>query len=154
MNIECWFDGGCRPHNPGGAGAWGAIIKLPAYKDERESIFEWYGVIPQAPWVTNNIAEYNGVIAILNKLIELQYQGRVPPEATITIYGDSMLVVKQLSGEWRRNQTNKKLFEYSGLAIQGLKYFGVGRIQFKHIPREQNSRADKLVNEAFNVNGL
>ena len=56
---------------------------------------------------------------------------------------DSELVKKQLNGEYKIEQ--ETLFPYF-IKIWNLK-MDFRKVEFHHIPREQNKEADKLVNE-------
>ena len=56
-------------------------------------VLSGYGVVDDVKR-TNNVAEYRGLI----KGVERALQERI---RSLEIYGDSMLVIKQLSGEWR-----------------------------------------------------
>ncbi len=58
---------------------------------------------------------------------------------------DSKLVVEQLMGNWKIKEPELKK---QVLKVQSLlKDFG--KVRFSHIPREENSAADALVNEAL-----
>jgi len=63
---------------------------------------------------------------------------------------DSELAAQQLKGEYRvKNQNIKQLFEQALHLLSGFKKFTI-----RHIPREENKEADKLVNKAINLGGL
>ena len=88
--IEAWFDGVCEPKNPGGHGAFGVHIKafdnLPSF---------YYGKYTgSGKDISNNVAEYQGFIYILETL-------RMYKKKKIHIRGDSNLVIQQMSGNWR-----------------------------------------------------
>jgi len=123
-------DGGARG-NPGPA-ASAAVLKNEA------------GEILTAPTFylgtgTNNQAEYQGVI------IALQEAKKINPQAELVFFLDSELVVKQLVGEYKiKNQDLRKLWE----EILNLSH-GFKKIFYRHIPREKNYQADKLVNEVL-----
>ena len=63
----------------------------------------------------------------------------------VEIRADSELVVKQLNGDYRIE--NPKIQQFF-IEIWNLK-FDFQSVKFKHIPREKNKEADKLVNEAL-----
>ena len=87
---------------------------------------------------TNNFAEYSGVIDAIGWVIE---NNTLSP---ITFYLDSELVVRQINGLYKVKDENlKKLFLEVLTKIKELKV----RITFKHVPREENSDADLLVNQ-------
>ncbi|MEK7595286.1 MAG: ribonuclease HI family protein [Patescibacteria group bacterium] len=91
--------------------------------------------------VTNNFAEYKGLILGLLKASEKDMK-------ILTCRLDSELVVKQLKGEYRVKDTHlKDLF----LHLRGLtKAFDY--IEFSHVPRKENKEADKLVNKILDEN--
>jgi len=122
------IDGGSRG-NPGPA-AFGAYITLP----DGQAI-EVKGFIPHS---TNNVAEYNGLLAALRWAVEHKV-------ATLHIRADSELLVKQMTGVYRvRNPGLLPLYdEARHLARQ------VGKVTFEHVRRELNKDADRLCNEAM-----
>ncbi len=122
------IDGGSRG-NPGPA-AFGAYITLP----DGQAV-EVKGFIPHA---TNNVAEYNGLLAALRWALA---QG----VTTLHIRADSELLVKQMTGVYRdKNPGLLPLYEDAKrLARQ------IGRVTFEHVRRELNKDADRLCNEAM-----
>ncbi len=122
-------DGGSRG-NPGPA-AYGAVLKDA---ETGEVIAEDGATLGVA---TNNVAEYSGLIAGL-RLAE-QYA----PEAEVEVRMDSKLVVEQMSGRWKIKHPDMKplAMEASRLAPFGTTYTWV--------PRERNTHADRLANEAL-----
>jgi len=122
--LRGWFDGACWP-NPGGHAAWGALLE----NDGRE-VWSGNGYVGHGPAMSNNVAEYAAVIALLEAVAG--YPGHA------TLYGDSKLVVEQLNGRWRVN---------GGLYLpyyQRAQRLLTGRVAIVWIPREENSRADAL----------
>lgn len=90
---------------------------------------------------TNNEAEYRAAISALKKVRQLV--GRDKLEQTeVEMRLDSELVVKQLSGEYKIEEKNLQLLF---MEIWNLK-FDFPKLIFKAIPREENKRADALVN--------
>jgi len=122
-------DGGSRG-NPGPA-AYGAVLKDA---DTGAVIAEDGTSIGVA---TNNVAEYNGLIAGLRLAEEFA------PGAEVAVRMDSRLVVEQMSGRWKIKHPDMKPLaaEATRLAPAGTSYTWV--------PREQNSHADRLANEAL-----
>ena len=123
------FDG-CSKGNPGKAAA-GAVI----YQNETEI---WSDSRLVGYNETNNYAEYMGLIMGLNKAIELNIN-------ELHVEGDSMLVIKQITGKFKVNSSN--LIELHKLATQLKSRFQT--ITFEHIYRDKNTRADELCNEAI-----
>ncbi len=135
MNLIIFTDGGSRG-NPGPA-AIGAVIQ-----NEKGEIVKKYGqAIGEA---TNNEAEYQAVIFALKKVKALfgkEEAGRMELEIKM----DSELVARQLNHEYKIIEENiQQLF----LQVWNL-MLDFGLIKFTAIPREQNSQADKLVNQAL-----
>mgnify|MGYP001566602421 FL=1 len=129
-----YTDGGARG-NPGPA-AIGVVIKTPA---EIKKYGEYIG---QA---TNNDAEYQAVIFALKKLKQLIGKERAKTEAEVEVHLDSELLERQLNGEYKIKDKNlQQLF----LEVWNLRQ-DFKSVLFKHIPREDNRGADKLVNQAL-----
>ncbi len=124
------IDGGSRG-NPGPA-AWGVAIL-----DEGGECAEGHsGVLGHA---TNNVAEYNGLIEAL-RLAEERGADEVEIQA------DSELIVRQIRGRYRvRHPDLKPLFQQAMQRIGRFKSFSI-----RHVRREQNKQADRLVNVALN----
>ncbi|GKU85793.1 hypothetical protein SLEP1_g415 [Rubroshorea leprosula] len=89
---------------------------------------------------TNNQAEYEALVIGLELLVEL----KVP---SVEIVGDSQLVLKQLSGEYK--YTSVLLSPYFATAIQLLEEFD--DVSLKHIPRNMNIEANELAQIASGV---
>jgi ribonuclease HI len=87
---------------------------------------------------TNNVAEYTALLRALARAAELG-------ERQLLIHSDSELLVKQMNGVYRVK--NKDLQVLHEKAKDLLDRFDSVTIQ--HVPREQNSRADRLCNEAL-----
>ncbi|MFA6306270.1 MAG: ribonuclease HI family protein [Patescibacteria group bacterium] len=131
--LTIYTDGGARG-NPGPAGI-GAVI-LDEKGDAAAEISEYIGE------ATNNQAEYKALVAGLAKAKEL---GALELE----VFLDSELVVKQLNREYRVK--DKQL---APLFVQAYNIsLGFKKIVFKHIRREKNELADKLVNQALDKAG-
>jgi ribonuclease HI len=124
-----FFDGASRG-NPGKAAA-GAVL----YGSDKTIVGEvstYLGV------KTNNQAEYIALVLGLQKAITLGIKN-------IHVYGDSLLVIKQMKGEYKVK--NAKLLVYYKNATTLAKSFE--SISFTHVQRHLNAVADKLANDAF-----
>jgi ribonuclease HI len=122
------IDGGSRG-NPGPA-AFGAFITLTD-----GTTVEVKGFIPHS---TNNVAEYNGLLAALRWAAEHRI-------STLHIRADSELLVKQMTGQYRvKNAGLLPLYEEARQLIRS-----IGRVTFEHVRREFNKEADRLCNEAM-----
>jgi ribonuclease HI len=127
--IIIYTDGGSRG-NPGPS-AIGAVIGDKGYS---EYIGEG----------TNNEAEYKAVIFALKKAKALLGK-QVTKKSEIEIRSDSELLIKQLTGEYKVIEPRiQQLF----IEIWNLKV-DFGTVEFVQIPREENKKADQLLNEAL-----
>jgi len=125
-----YFDGCCKG-NPGPGGA-GAVL----YDAKGSEI--WSHSVYVGEKTTNNVAEYTGL------LIGLQ-EAKKREISHLSVKGDSLLVIKQMRGEYKVNSENIK-----GLFLQAKeleKQFT--SIEFNHVYRKDNSRADALSNEGL-----
>lgn len=124
-------DGGARG-NPGPAGI-GVVIA-----DEKGNVL--HRVSEYIGETTNNQAEYRALIKALEESKKL---GFLNDDLECRL--DSELVVKQLNGQYKvKNEGIKPVF----LQVHNLKS-SFHSVTFKHVRREQNKEADKLVNEAL-----
>jgi ribonuclease HI len=89
---------------------------------------------------TNNVAEYRGLVAGLEKAVELAV-----PE--VEVRSDSELMVKQMRGEYRVK--NEALQDLSLAAARLARK--LDKVEYRHVLREQNELADRLVNEALDA---
>ncbi len=128
-------DGGSRG-NPGPA-AIGVVIES-ADKSLKKEYGEYIGE------TTNNEAEYRAVIFALKKLKLLIGKDKAR-DAVIEMHMDSELVQRQLTGEYKLSDRNIQQFF---LEIWNLK-MDYGSVSFRHIPREENHGADRMVNSAL-----
>jgi len=87
---------------------------------------------------TNNVAEYYALLAALD------YATSQGIEA-LRIRSDSELLVRRIEGRYRVKSADlKPLYERAGKLMRQLAYFAI-----EHVPREQNSDADRLANVAL-----
>lgn len=132
MKVVIEADGGSRG-NPGPAG-YGAVV----WTEDRTTVLaENKQAIGRA---TNNVAEYRGLIAGLDDALKLGAR-----EAAV--YLDSKLLVEQMSGRWKVKHPD--LIELNAQARRLAARFD--RIGYSWIPRERNSHADRLANEAMDA---
>ncbi len=128
-NIVLFTDGASRG-NPGPA-AIGVVIQ-----DERGKVLDTISLCLGK--ATNNQAEYRAIIAGLEKARDMGATG-------VEIRSDSELLVRQLSGEYRvKNAALTPLY----IKTQELRRI-FQPFTINHIPREKNSEADKLANQAL-----
>jgi len=129
MKLIIYTDGGARG-NPGPA-ATGIVIK-----DELGKILESFGEYLGEQ--TNNFAEYSALIAGLAKAEKLGAK-------EVQCFLDSELVVKQMQRIYKVKEPTlqKKFIEAYNLTTK------FNKVTFKHIAREYNKEADKIVNEVL-----
>ncbi len=132
MDLVLHVDGGSRG-NPGPAGA-GVVLADAATNRPIHEAGYFLGRM------TNNAAEYEGLIRGLELAAELKPR-------TLTVLADSQLMVFQMTGVYKvKNARLKPLHQRAGdLAA------AIGHVQFEHIYRENNARADDLANKAMNA---
>ena len=125
--LRC--DGGSRG-NPG-PGALGYVL-CDSSGREIEARGEYLGVC------TNNVAEYRSLIAGLDAAARHGVR-------TLVVRMDSELVVRQMLGQYKvKNEGLKPLHAEARSAVAR-----VGVVRFESVPRDDNGRADGLVNAAL-----
>jgi ribonuclease HI len=130
-----YFDGCCKG-NPGPGGA-GAVL----YKNEKEI---WSDCMFVGEKVTNNISEYAGL------LMGLQFATNQSNINNLIIKGDSLLVIKQMKREYKVNSENiKELFKKAKEYEKQ-----IGNVEYLHVYRKDNKRADELSNKGLSNKGL
>lgn len=126
------FDG-CSKGNPGRAGA-GAVL----YEGSREI---WADAKYVGDKETNNVAEYTGLIMGL-------HEARRRNISRLLVRGDSELIIKQMNGQYAVKSENIRHYHQAAkdLAAQ-FKW-----IEFRHVYRKDNARADELSNKGLLAN--
>lgn len=133
--VTIYTDGGAR-NNPGPAAAGAVILEGDKVVAELK---QYLGS------QTNNWAEYEAVAIVLAHAKQIGLSGR-----SIEVRLDSKLVAEQLMGNWKIKEPTLKPQWAKVRAMMAADFPG---IIFKHIPREQNKEADRLVNEALDEAG-
>jgi ribonuclease HI len=133
VKLTVNVDGGARG-NPGPA-AIGVVVRGGdgAVLEERaERIGE----------ATNNVAEYKALLLG----IEL---ASAHGASTVELVGDSELIVRQVEGRYKvKDATLRGLHEEAKRALAGFEGWTI-----RHVRRESNADADRLVNEALDGDG-
>lgn len=151
--IEVYFDGGCRPANPGRYAAFGYVVK----KGE-EILAAGSGIVEGKinERMTNNIGEYAGLIEALKSLKKLDEENKFNLDSDsnedIVIKGDSALVINQITGKFKTKSAHLKKLREEAMNILG--ELGPYRVEFKWIDRKENEEADSLVSEKFKEMGF
>jgi ribonuclease HI len=134
-SINIYTDGGSRG-NPGQA-ALGVYIE----NDKREMLDE-IGISLGVN--TNNIAEYSAIVEGMNWILRNLIQ--MPNLKKINFFMDSLLACSQLNGIYKiKNAGLRELYFKIKQKEQEINL----PIYYTHIPREQNKKADRMVNLAL-----
>ena len=89
---------------------------------------------------TNNVAEYRALLLGIERASALGAR-------ELELIGDSELIARQLRGEYRvKDPGLRELHAQVATALQGF-----DRWTIRNVPREQNARADRLVNETLDA---
>ncbi len=129
--IVAHIDGGSRG-NPGPAAAAFVLSDSEGSRLQAKAV-----VLGRA---TNNVAEYSGLI----KAIEAA--GKMGAKE-LTVLSDSELLVRQINGQYRvKSELISPLFQQ---ATELLGQFRSWKV--RHVMREENKEADKLVNQALDL---
>lgn len=127
--YEMYFDG-CSKGNPGLSGA-GAVI----YENEEEIWANSYFVSDNA---TNNVAEYFGLIRGLKRASKMNI-------CSLIVKGDSQLIIKQMTGKYQvKSESMIELYEIAKKIEENFE-----TINYQHVYRKYNKRADQLSNEGI-----
>ncbi|HXS14561.1 MAG TPA: ribonuclease HI family protein [Candidatus Saccharimonadales bacterium] len=132
--ITVFTDGGSRG-NPGPA-AYGVYIA------EGETQLASFGKYIGTN--TNNVAEYMAVVEAYNWL--LSHRESLGNSSGISFFMDSQLICNQLNGLYKVKHPNMQSLYFSVRKKEqelGLK------VTYTHVPREQNKKADAMVNRAL-----
>ena len=125
-------DGGSRG-NPGIA-AGGAVV----IDGESQQVLATVGVYVGV--ATNNVAEYNGLLAGLIRAYEID------PGAFVHVRMDSKLVVEQMTGRWKIKHP-----DMAQLAAQAREVIGNRAVTYEWVPRLQNALADAAANKSMDI---
>jgi ribonuclease HI len=127
--VVVHVDGGARG-NPGPAAA-AAVVSTP----DGDTLLERGEYLGEA---TNNVAEYRALLLGLDLARELGAR-------EVEVIGDSELVARQIGGEYKvKNAALKPLYLEAMRRLRELDGWSVTPVR-----REQNRRADELVNETL-----
>lgn len=125
------IDGASRG-NPGEAG-FGVFVS----RRDGAEVESLYGYMGEA---TNNVAEYRGLIEGLRYALSVGAK-------RISVFSDSELVVRQVSGQYKVKHPNMRPLHAEAKAL--LARFDSATLS--HVRREQNKEADALANKALDL---
>jgi broad specificity phosphatase PhoE/ribonuclease HI len=125
-------DGGSRG-NPGPAG-FGCVVFSADHATVLAEHRQFIG------HTTNNVAEYRGLIAGLEEARRLGAN-------EVAVSMDSKLIVEQMTGRWKVKHPAMAELHQQARALAST----FDAVSFAWIPRERNSHADRLANEAMDA---
>src|SRR5439155_4882447 len=129
--IIAHIDGGSRG-NPGPAAY--AVVLEAADGARLGSFSKFLGR------ATNNFAEYQGLLAALEYALAHDYR-------RLRVESDSELLVRQVQGRYKvKSPDLRPLWEQARRMIDRFEAFSI-----RHVPREQNTDADRLVNKVLDA---
>lgn len=137
IRLVVYFDGVCEP-NPGGTACWGYVV----YTADGTNVASGSGVAVRGAGATNNVAEYHALGHALRYLCD-QTMWRIDG---IVIRGDSLLIVKQVQGEYACNAPG--LVPLRDRCLELLRQLSTD-VRWEWIPREHNFTADALAGSAY-----
>ncbi len=132
--LTVYTDGGARG-NPGPA-AIGVIL----FNEKGQVVAEVSKYIGQA---TNNVAEYLAVVYALQEALCRKAR-------RVVIKTDSQLIARQITGKYKVKDQN--LLKFRDLILH--LFQGFDKVEIHEIPREENNKADDLVNKAIDLKAL
>lgn len=130
MHLQ-FFDGGSRG-NPGPGGCGAAVFSC----SDRSTITSRSAFLGHT---TNNRAEYEGLILGLKIALDSGVN-------SISVHGDSKLVVMQVNGQWQAHDPELAILRDHVVQKLLTKF---ENWQVHHVRRENNSEADRLANDAM-----
>lgn len=130
MIVEA--DGGARG-NPGPAG-YGAVVRSV---QDGSVLAERSGSLGIT---TNNVAEYQGLIAGLEAALEAG-------ATSVEVRMDSKLVIEQMSGRWQIKHPGLRPLAAQAAQLQSR----FDQVTYQWVPRERNRHADALANRAMDA---
>ncbi len=129
--YSLYFDGASRS-NPGPA-SYGGVI----YDKNNTELCVYNDYVGKT---TNNVAEYLGLFAGLKVCKDNNIKNLI-------VYGDSKLVIEQVKGNWKVKSENlKPIYNEIKNLLDEHKF---EHIEFNHVLRKFNKRADELANFAL-----
>jgi formyltetrahydrofolate-dependent phosphoribosylglycinamide formyltransferase len=129
--IIAHIDGGSRG-NPGPAAAGYTLTDTAGRRLQAKGL-----ALGRA---TNNVAEYTGLVKALEAASQIGAE-------QLLVYSDSELLVRQINGEYKvKSGLLRPLFEQALSLLASFKSW-----QVRHVRRQNNVEADKLVNQALDA---
>lgn len=131
MKVTVNVDGGARG-NPGPAAIGVVVADVGGEVIDRRAV--------RIGEATNNVAEYRAMIAGIEAGLEAG-------ATELELLGDSLLIVKQILGDYKVKDAGlKPLHAEARRALEGVPKWSI-----RHVRRELNAEADRLVNAALDA---
>jgi len=141
-NYTLYFDGLCQPKNPGGVATYGFVILCGD-----DVVYKGKGVVGEGDGMTNNVAEYNGIVKGLDYLLHT-FKTLLTGDH-VTVKGDSQLVINQVDGKWKVKAANLRGFHSNATSlVKAMRDNGI-IVELEWVRRDYNQLADDLTNDAF-----
>lgn len=137
--LRIRFDGGCSDNGKSGAVATYGWVVTDATTNE--VVAKGSGRCPPGPQ-TNNLAEWWGLVAAV------EWVRCLARRPTLTIEGDSKLVIETLTGRWRCKKSHLRTLRERVLAALAPMEW-----EARWIPRGENHEADALSRPGFALVG-
>ncbi|HKJ12548.1 MAG TPA: bifunctional RNase H/acid phosphatase [Ornithinimicrobium sp.] len=131
-------DGGSRG-NPGIAG-YGALVR-----DATSGRVLAERAAPLGDAVSNNVAEYHGLIAGLDAVAAMS----PAVDTAVLVRMDSKLVVEQMTGRWKVKHPDMRRLSLQARDLKTLIERGGASVAFEWVPRAENAAADALSNKGM-----
>jgi ribonuclease HI len=135
QTITVYADGLCEP-NPNGIGCWGWV----AFDAEGRRVAYGSGCAGSGEGMTNNVAEFRAIIEALRWIQTNE------PETQVELLSDSQIAVRQILGEYACHKAHLRELRDEALGLVAR-----AKVKLRWIPREQNSEADALSQQAYRV---
>ena len=132
MTKHILFFDGCSKGNPGRAGAGAVLYNDAGVEVFAESVFVGSNA-------TNNEAEYAGLVLGLSEAAKRGAND-------LHVCGDSLLVIRQMQGKYKVNSAKLAPLHEAAKILAS----NVAKIEFEHVYRDKNKRADALSNDGAN----
>jgi ribonuclease HI len=140
--VVLTFDGACYPYNPGGLATYGwQLFNDNVLYAEGNGIAAY----ENTPLATCNVAEYAGLVAGLQHFSNSPLLWALePPNNKLRIFGDSQLVIQQISGRWRCKKAHLERYrDYALSLLAGTPFTAEWRT------RNDNDACDSLAQQAY-----
>ena len=127
MKITGWFDGAYDSESQ--IASYGALLKI-----DGETIWEEHGQAGKGLEMTCNVAEYCGLIALLEEIKRRDLK-------VVTVHGDSRMVIRQMAGSYKAKRGAYIPYFHRSRELAASM---TTALNYQWLPRERNMEADNL----------